>query len=724
MEERSLFELVKPSIGYLIVVYISLVSGQSLLLHSISYFPSEYNIIFFSFVIPFYLHRVILYEVKPNDEKLGRLRDGIQIPVFLSIIVGFMTFISLYNSDKSVSIIKLIFVFVSLLPFYVQTFLAHSKYKENKKEEYFNFSFYIFFPALVTIIVPFFVGWTNFEEINSLVIIVSLLLLYFFIFKFTNSNYIHYFAILSYIALLLIVSFFSYSDFTKINLQFFQLLVFSITITLLMGITESWWFVKDKDNYHNYDEETMSRYLNGTNSATAFFPFAMVMGFLFPITNSNYIFLILYSLILFYFWNKYEDKIEPKRWRVIRFGLGLFVPILGVLSIDSTAPILIDIMNFSKITQINSIYTVVVFLSGLVSVLGISSNKISLSKMMKIAIYSSSIFIVIVLLLELILPKTPQLITRIFTIKLVYSLIFIFPLIAFFIKLLISEINESNKSNKHSDKNKPSNTIKYIKALTITSRPITSFTAFLYSFFTFLFLGKVAFFNSFILAIPIFLLTSIGFCFNDLYDINKDIKGKNNKAIVTGKTSPFHVIIISIFYFVLLIIALVLLGNTRINLISLIILMGVIFYSPFAKYYSPFKGLYTALLSISPIIYATYSYSIKFSLWLFISLFLYIMGREIIFDIFDKDVDRKSNYKTIPILFGVHLSKTISIFLMTVAVLLLLLNTNLNSLNIIFSISLIAFHLLSLHSVFKLDEISFNKLTLLAIINSLILCFN
>lgn len=166
------------------------------------------------------------------------------------------------------------------------------------------------------------------------------------------------------------------------------------------------------------------------------------------------------------------------------------------------------------------------------------------------------------------------------------------------------------------------------------------------------------------LSLSIFLVTCAGFIFNDIYDYSKDKKANRNRPICSDQLSLslslFSAIIISS-------IALLIPLSFHLYEASIVIgltILGILFYSPFSKKHSLFKGIYTSLLCCSPILYANVLASKSIPPVAYLAIILFITGREILLDIYDHNGDKKNNLRTIPVVFGLKNSIIASWLLM------------------------------------------------------------
>jgi len=721
--ETSIIKAIKPSIGYLIVVYMCMVCGEMLNSDSIIIIPSTYNFIFFLALVPFYMHRVILYEgemASNNDELKRNLKAAAQLPSIISMVMAILIIFFLPKTENEIDLQKLACIAIATVPYYIQTFIAHKKYKENSNGSYFNFSYYIFFPALATCIIPFIIGNSHCNDILFVSIISISIALYFLLFHYTKLAIIHKGAFALYILLIIVVSFLSYNKSDVLYLDKLQVLVITITMTLIMGITESWWFIKDNKTTEKYPNETKVFYAKYVDYATAFFPFILVLGFMFPITNSNYLILVIYSLSLFFLWFKYEDNIAANHWRILRIVLGLLVPLFCVIAINVNSPILIDVFKFANVENVNKLFTIAAILFGGASVLALLHKELKVEKMLKIAIQTSILSILIILFLEAFSPAESDFLKRILAIKFIYILIFLIPSIFLGAKLLLLSFNDENQEEDEQN----DNIVTFKNAVFIAGRPKPSLIAFLFTFISFISIGKISLLDAVLTSIPIYLITSFGFLINDVYDFKKDLEGNDlTKALVVRQTTLKAMYLSMVLILVLLIGMLLYLNDNTVNLYSSCILLGVILYSPFAKHVSSLKGLFTAILCISPILYSSAYLDVPISVWLLTTIMIYIFGREIVLDVFDLKADENSNYITIPSIIGIDASIIFSVFLMSISIVWIIYNVQFEILPLILVTVIATLHIWTMLSAWRRNEKYFALASQLSMIFSITLYF-
>ena len=166
--------------------------------------------------------------------------------------------------------------------------------------------------------------------------------------------------------------------------------------------------------------------------------------------------------------------------------------------------------------------------------------------------------------------------------------------------------------------------------------------------------------QGFLRGLPIIFVTMIGFILNDIYDYEKDKASKKNRPICTDrlkvKATLKWIILISILASVIDI----LYKDYTSLLVIMFTIVGVAFYSPFSRRIPLFKGFYTALLCCAPLIYGLTIVRYPINFYYLIPIVIFVIGRELMLDVFDLAGDSIYKLKTIPIYLGKWLSLNLS----------------------------------------------------------------
>ena len=143
--------------------------------------------------------------------------------------------------------------------------------------------------------------------------------------------------------------------------------------------------------------------------------------------------------------------------------------------------------------------------------------------------------------------------------------------------------------------------------------------------------------------------TLFGFVVNDIFDFEKDRAAQLNRPIAR-RDLPRKVATGGA----------VILAATAISLSAVIhqtvpivaILFALVVYTPFAHKFPTLKGVYTALLCMTPVLYAASIASVTVSGGLLFGLGAFIAGRELILDVIDRESDMRWGLRTLAGIFG------------------------------------------------------------------------
>lgn len=184
-------------------------------------------------------------------------------------------------------------------------------------------------------------------------------------------------------------------------------------------------------------------------------------------------------------------------------------------------------------------------------------------------------------------------------------------------------------------------------------------------------------FAIFIQSISIFGVTGAGFVLNDIYDYKKDKNSDKIRPICQDLLPKKIALLFSIL--ILLISASIpaFFRNWDATIIIAITIIGISIYSPLSKHFSFFKGLFTAALCCMPLLYGSALINYNLNPIILLPIILFIIGREIILDIFDMKGDAHEKRATIPNILGKSVSKNLAwVFMNISGVLLILLSLN------------------------------------------------
>lgn len=148
------------------------------------------------------------------------------------------------------------------------------------------------------------------------------------------------------------------------------------------------------------------------------------------------------------------------------------------------------------------------------------------------------------------------------------------------------------------------------------------------------------------------LLSSAGFAMNDFFDIQKDTIGRRqDKPLVNGSLKEKPVVIgITVMSFAVIFMAALI--NQATLLYSVIGLLALALYSPFAVRIPFAKGLYTSFLTCLPLIIGRLAIQEPIPFSVCFAIVLFITGREVLIDITDAKADLSFNLFTVPNVIG------------------------------------------------------------------------
>ena len=661
--------MVTPATGYLLVVLICIMSGKSLqhdltFTEFISITPEQF--LYWLLLVPVFINRVIMYEqashknISTIDMEWKKISLHLPIIIFLFSIFVFVylnfSFVSTHYSTFKFEADKIVILVASLFPLYFMTIISWIQWKNQQAKKYFNFRYYIFFPALSTCVISFLVGWT--ELSNFLVIsIPSLIIILYYILTFYDNRIIWNWKSSDWVFLTGLITVFFYQFVIVIPFKIsstspidskngFMITLSCVMMSMIMGITETWWFIKDSNNKDKFTNEALEFYQTRVAKITISLPLIMPLCIFDPHTNNNFYLILIYAISLCIIW-LYGQGIKNSYWRWIRFGFGIILPILFALSLRDT----VGIESPIKDANILNIIPGIALLLGLIAFLSRreKSNRFfsDLSNEKQIGIAICVIFIVLFwVLFQAFFIDTGKIAEKLNLLILFYTIILLILLFEIIYKLIIYSGGSEDSNSKNS-------TLNNILLFIYSGRPWTSPLAGILAFIIIYNVQQNIVF-SLLKSIPIVFVTMLGFVYNDIYDKAKDKLAGRQRPITNDKLSTLvatKFIIISIIfilfyeYFI---------NNIFSFYIILLTLIGVIFYSPISRKYPFLKSIYTALLCCTPLIYG-YAIADSPIIWYkLIPIFMFNIGREIWIDKKDMHWDLSYNIKTIPFYLGIQ----------------------------------------------------------------------
>lgn len=217
-------------------------------------------------------------------------------------------------------------------------------------------------------------------------------------------------------------------------------------------------------------------------------------------------------------------------------------------------------------------------------------------------------------------------------------------------------------------RSKPENGIvrRVIWKLFTSGRPMSSAIAGLLTAATIAFLPHHGVASIFRAGIAFTLITMAGFIWNDVHDRDKDRLKQVRRPITVGSVSVRQAILFSA---VLCTVAVLLSPNDEIpRLILFATILALIGYSYFAYAVAPLKGVYTAGLCCTPLIYGISIGGGHPRASTLIALCIFIIGRETYLDVLDFETDHRFGLRTIPAFIGPRAAEAGGTFLMLLSI--------------------------------------------------------
>lgn len=390
--EIDLWDLMKPSLGYLLVFYICLVSGN-LFREGVSSSSEAIKLLlikpgqllFFASVLPYYLQRAVIYDRKENfkeiDKSVINLSKHFPLIITATLVIAILyMYLWIYRHNNRPFLVEEFSTYIIVIIPYIYFFgkerktwlgfIQHANDIEKSKAyliKHFTFRNYIFFPALLTCFIPFLFGYI--DNKNPYFILAGFLIpIYDLLSKnIENKRKVLTFHIPDFCILIitLIISFVAVTsnpnDYTNIKSISCLLILFTVGLymTMIMLVSESWFYMKDEKNLLidlNVNADLLRTIINSDNQGvgeykisidlrkeyeknlkfgTYFFPITLPLLILLPTANNIFILLILFAYFKYIFWNIFEDHIRKVHfWKTSKIIFGLITPILIGLSLN------------------------------------------------------------------------------------------------------------------------------------------------------------------------------------------------------------------------------------------------------------------------------------------------------------------------------------------------------------------------------------------------------
>ncbi len=691
----KILKLLVSSFAFLLVALLTAIAGYSLAYPNFSIKTLKYQDIFIiiTYILllwPYYASRQGLLERHLQDAKKtideDAIKYGLSIPGYLFILVAviaFFTFDKFYTPSKYNFYGEwqdvIINLFLALIPFLFVTLSSLQRLSSNNYDKAFEFSERVLFPALCTGIVPFAFGWSVAHQPIDLKITLlgtSYVVLLMIIARIQMSKE------LLRVATAIIVVLISFLVFQQEDIS---IILFGTVITLAMSVSEASKRVHQANAQDRYypSYQGVKYYLAGSNWGGIVFLWLLILVPLFADALPTWpilLFIALQSITWFFVTSTYKKRRSASVLALL-FGYGLPIVIILVNAFDLPVTLL---SHSIAPANAGAVFGLILATLGLL-VFGDDFLKyIRSTEKLKVDTYlyeKNNYYLFFVVLTTIVLITsfagtfTENEIVKTKASEIIGFCIIIFSFLSTVFLFTHPEGNSNmNKENKSTESNMLDNTEKTnlkkeIKYALITARPITAIVAGLLMFVLLAGDNQHPVWKDILLSIPIVLTTMVGFILNDIFDYKKDVQAEVKKPIAMGQLKRERAVI-----YIIGLTSLALLIEGIVNKYSSIVillstLLGVFFYSPLSKRIPILKGVATAALTLTPIIYASSVLKIQIPYFVYLTILGFIFGREILLDIKDYQGDLQHGIKTIVAYLEIPKSRILSWSLMFISVL-------------------------------------------------------
>ncbi len=698
-DEPTVGNRIRDSFGYLFVSFLCSFAGYSIAAEN--HQTSRISILLLCYVahlLPYFFSREVLLERKTPQINNSVKSEGVQVPLGLFVLISvlslfilkdfFPPFIEFYLSSQ---IDILLAIALNIFPFIVLSVVSYQQLKNKQDDDAYGFVNRIIFPAIYACILPFTFGWAVSGDSIDLMLIgsVTLFVLALKAFDFVFKRSILFITIMFFVMVIIFVI-----AINILNIELFKVILYGMLITFSLGVSETAkrvYLAQTKDSYNppNQNDEFL---FAGANWSSIVFP--ILLAIIPLLTDELPLWPILtYILIQSIHWFSVKTINISEKTYIYSLLIGFMLPILlGTIPYTNLQPTLIEKEN---IYGLLTLVTLVIAFTGFLTKPTKDQLKLKLENVTFLHRDNRYLLFVYSLIALMLFSFITTLVKGslggnviIMQIKTTEILFFCLIMLAIITTMhfsdkktkklkLIEHQTQPNKENVIEEDGTNKNAIlREFKHIWLTSRPTTSLVPGI-TVFAILFLSESnSIFNSLLNCVVYIFITMFGFIINDIFDYKKDKLADRDRPIAKDLLPRNVAIRYAILILIFPIYIIYIQGISSLTLIAggtIILLMA---YSWLSKTYPLFKGLLTSLLCMSPIIYASTMSELTISYSVYISLFIFIFGRELFMDAQDLNGDMKSHLKTLPMYFGVDKSKFIAWTFMYFASFLLLFKTH------------------------------------------------
>lgn len=680
--------------------------------------PETYNLVFFlSVVATFFLVRYVLvdleashYERREERDYLVRIADFAIFGVVVALIVHILTqvlYVPRPTSNTSLwrELLLSLSIAIPAITWMVTTRRLISEADAAVRHDAFNFANRVYFPSLVSSFLCFLYGWMLLEAdgITSsfVVLIVSLFISGFYVMslkaeragKGPSARTSIIFILLFVFILPFLTLFFPGAD--SISAVFFALVA-----AFALGVSEVGQriFTHPAQNRVMPSTEGEVFYLAGANwSALTLIPSVPLLGLLNP--TIPVWFMCLYSVAYLGLWLLISEKKSSLfSWTCIGMGFLLPVWIFLATAIGSSNPKLLTLVNGESVgTGVSLAFGLLVLALAALGVDQKSFIKLFRNELEFAQIENALLLFITVAIFVVLYTTGVSSFVHWFTdeIELSYRKIWeiqLFTMILIVIALVIyiflskfdprggnlvrnpTDQDVGDEASSDDDRASKATSSEFVVPMVLMGRPLISAIAGLAVVVLLLSQGFSEIEKTALAGSTILLATMFGFVINDIFDLDKDIAGNRiDKMLVNRSVSQQAAKLLAVTLLATPAgISLIWFGSTGLFFV-LALCVTLAFYSTFSTKIPYAKGLYTALLCMSPLPFAEIVLGTRFvpvNLYLF--GILYFLGRELLFDAVDYDADQRAGVKTLAVVMGLERSIPVSWLMMALAIILML----------------------------------------------------
>jgi len=205
------------------------------------------------------------------------------------------------------------------------------------------------------------------------------------------------------------------------------------------------------------------------------------------------------------------------------------------------------------------------------------------------------------------------------------------------------------------------------------TRPLPSMAAGVLAFFT---CGGIrTLYPAGIAAMAVTAITMFGFVANDLFDEEKDKRAGVRRPLAMGFISRSSAVATAVFTAVSAHLFAACLSTAALTTTAWLC-VALLGYTGFARFAPTMKGLYTAALACSPLWYGHLISGRQVSIHLYVILSAFVLGRELLMDVVERDDDFAAGMRTIPFVIGTGTTIRMGVALITCASIGLILTAN------------------------------------------------